>query len=368
MRKKLTTKEFIIMTKKEHGNKYDYSKVNYINNKTKVIIVCPIHGEFLQRPDSHINGKGCSKCGGNIKLTIKDFIIKARKIHGNKYDYSKVNYINSWTKVTMGCPIHGKFLQEPNSHLQGHGCQKCLGLKRLTTKEFIKKSIKIHGNKYNYSKVNYINTTTKTIIICPIHGRFMQAPAQHLSRKGCLKCGKKSLSLKLSLNTEAFIAKSIKIHGNKYDYSKVNYINSWTKVTNICPAHGRFSQMPSSHLSGHGCPICQASKGEIKVKKILDGNNQKYIKQKSFKDCINPKTKHRLKYDFYLPKQNMLIEFNGLQHYVANTHWHQNGQTLESQKYRDSIKKCYAISHGYKFLVIKYNENIEEKLKEALSI
>ena len=303
------------------------------------------------------------------KYTTEVFIEKARKIHGNKYDYSKVDYVNAHTKIIIICYIHGEFLQTPNSHLNGNGCQKCavkLATIRmtLTIEEFIIKARKVHKNKYDYSKVNYVNFMTNVIIICPIHGEFLQTPNCHISGHGCHICGgSKKLTRKI------FIEKAKKIHANQYDYSKVIYINALTNVIIGCPVDGYFSQNPHNHLMGRGCPICKTSKGEIKVAKTLKDKKIKYIKQKTFKDCINPKTNHRLLYDFYLPKYNILIEYNGMQHY-HNAYFHNKGgnKTFKSQQYRDSLKKSYALSHGYKFLVIKYNnKNIKKTITEALS-
>ena len=370
---KYTTEYFIKMAKKVHGDIYDYSKSVYKKTHGKLKIICPIDGIFSQTPHNHLAGQGCPKCGkrnGNFKNsnTIEQFINRAIKIHNNKYDYSRVVYTNCMTDVIIICPIHGKFLQTPNAHInQKQGCPKCGRTQKLTIKEFIIKARKIHEDKYDYSKADYVNGNTKVIIICPIDGKFSQKPKNHLMGKGCPKCGIETISLKKRSTTKMFIAKAQLIHGNKYNYGKVFYVNAKKDVIIGCPIHGKFSQKPTHHLNRHGCPICQSSKGEIKITKILDKDNEKYIKQKSFKDCINPKTKCRLKYDFYLPKHNILIEFNGLQHYMKNTRWHQNEETLEKQQFRDQIKKDYAIHHGYKFLVIKYNDNIEEIMAKVLA-
>jgi hypothetical protein len=128
MSKKLTTEEFIIKAKCVHGDKYDYSKVEYINNHTKMIIICPEHGEFLQTSEHHLNSFGCKECTYNKKkLTTDEFIQKAKLIHSDKYDYSKVNYINNHTKVIIICPVHSDFEQQPTNHLLGKGCSKCVG-------------------------------------------------------------------------------------------------------------------------------------------------------------------------------------------------------------------------------------------------
>ena len=200
MPKKLTTKEFIEKATNIHGNKYDYSKVEYINNRTNIIIICPKHGEFLQTPNTHLDGCGCGKCSGNKKNNTNEFIIQAKKVHGNRYNYSKTEYINNKTPVCIICPVHGEFWQKPNDHLNGHGCNKCGGTKKLTTEEFIKKSKEIHGDKYDYSKVEYKGSKEKVCLICPKHGEFWISPNSHISQKqGCKYCKKSKLEDKISL-------------------------------------------------------------------------------------------------------------------------------------------------------------------------
>ena len=262
-KKKLTTAEFIERAKEVHVDKYDYSKVDYKNSKTKVTIVCPVHGEFNQVPDAHLRGQGCSKCSNNVKLTTKEFIERARTtVHGDKYNYSKVDYKNNSTKVTIICPIHGEFEQTPSKHLEGQGCPKCgivsmANYKRIDADSFIRRAKEIHGDKYDYSKVEYKNSYTKVTIVCPVHGEFEQEPSGHLLSKGCPRCGVVSRSTKKRSNTESFIKKAQEIHGDKYDYSKVDYKSVFTKVTIVCPIHGEFEQIPNNHLSGCGCPNCR---------------------------------------------------------------------------------------------------------------
>ena len=260
-KRSLTTEEFIKKAKEKHGNKYDYSKVKYINNHKKVIIRCIEHGEFKQTPGSHLNYNGCPTCGNilNAKkrsLTTEEFIKKAKEKHGNKYDYSKVKYINNHKKVIIRCIEHGEFKQTPGSHLSGCGCPTCYGSIKLTTEEFIEKSKKKHGNKYNYSKVKYVGAHTKVIIRCIEHGEFKQTPGSHLYGQGCPTCANILNAKKRSLTTEDFIEKAKKVHGDKYNYSKVEYISTHKKVSIICKKHGEFKQKPNNHLSGSGCPTC----------------------------------------------------------------------------------------------------------------
>ena len=251
MPKASNTEEFIEKAKKIHGNKYDYSKVKYKNNHTKIIIICSIHGEFLQTPNNHLQGYGCRKCGVK-NLTTEEFIERAKKVHGNKYDYSKVKYIHSLTDVIIICYIHGEFLQTPNNHFGGAGCQKCAGSCRLSTEEFIKRATKIHNNKYDYSNTNFINVSEKVAIICKKHGEFTQTPHSHLKGNGCKQCANNALEK----TTEEFIEQAKKIHGDKYNYSKVKYINANKKIIIICKKHGEFLQKPNNHLNSKGCSKC----------------------------------------------------------------------------------------------------------------
>lgn len=216
MSKSLTTQIFIERAKKIHGDKYNYSKVNYINITTKVCIICSKHGEFWQTPHAHLSGQGCPICAGIKKHTTEEFIELARKVHGDKYDYSKVNYINNKTPICIFCTKHGEFWQAPESHLQGKGCIKCAGIENLTTEDFIEKARKIHGDKYNYSKVNYVNNHTKVCIICPEHGEFWQKPNAHLNGNGCPKCCGRNKT------TEEFIKEAKNKYGDKYDLSLIH--------------------------------------------------------------------------------------------------------------------------------------------------
>lgn len=191
MYKRKTLDQFIKQAKEIHGIEYDYSLVEYKNARTKVKIVCPKHGIFEQTPDNHINKEQkCPYCFGNMLSNSEEFIKKCKKKYGNKYDYSLVEYINNYTKVKIICPEHGEFETTPQIFLKSsYGCIYCYRDKRRKTREqFIIDSKKIHNDKYDYSLVEYINSITKVKIICPIHGIFEQKPNTHLSNKGCPLC------------------------------------------------------------------------------------------------------------------------------------------------------------------------------------
>jgi hypothetical protein len=259
---KTTQEEFIKKAKKIHNDKFNYDKVKYINGKTKVIITCPIHGDFLQTPNNHLKG-GCKKCADSnrdyLRVSLDQFKERANKKHKNKYNYSKVNYNNTTDKVIIGCPLHGDFEQEANSHLLGIGCPKCAGVKKLTQDEFLQKAKEIHGDKYNYTKSNYKNTATKVEIICPVHGSFHQIPNSHLGGTGCPKCGYEVTKNKLSRPQDEFIRMVEKTHNGKYSYEKTKYVDAHTPIIITCPIHGDFKQKANAHLRGAGCPKCSGS-------------------------------------------------------------------------------------------------------------
>lgn len=256
--KRKTTEQFIAEARAVHGDRYDYSKVDYKGKDVKVCIICPIHGEFWQLPSNHLRGSGCYSCNRVDKQTmpLSEFIRCAIEAHGCKYDYSKVKYKNSITPVCIICPVHGEFWQRPIDHLQGKGCRKCGGTDRLTTEEFIRRARLVHGDKYDYSKVVYVNGRTEVCIICPIHGEFWQKPQNHLHGRGCHECASIDRRNSKRKTTSYFIEKARLVHGDKFDYSKSIYKGWKHKICIICPDHGEFWQDAGSHLCGIGCPKC----------------------------------------------------------------------------------------------------------------
>jgi len=291
--------------------------------------------------------------------TQNEFIKKCIKIHGNKYDYSKVEYNGIKEKIKIVCSTHGIFEQLPYNHLLGKGCNKCnpqFG-EKIGEDKFIERSNKIHDNFYDYSLIkNYKNNRTKVKIICPKHGIFEQEPRHHLSGQKCPTCqGNKKLT------DDDFIKRSKDIHKNKYDYSlsKINGTHSKTKI--ICPKHGIFIQIVDSHLRGHGCPKCKDSKGEKIIEWYLIKNQIEFKKQKMFDDC---KDIRRLKFDFYLEKYNLCIEYDGLQHFKI-AEWGE--KKLKDSVKKDTIKNIFCKNNNINLLRISYKENIITKLNEYLN-
>lgn len=240
--------------RKIHGDKYSYDQSIYVKSSLKMSIKCSRHGEFYQSPSHHLRGQGCPLCAKDGYTT--DFIKKAKKVHKDTYDYSKVDYRGSKQKVCIVCIIHGEFYQRPCDHLLHKGCPLCARDRyRSNTADFIKKAKEIHKDTYDYSKVDYEAAHNKINIICPIHGEFYQTPNNHLQGKGCLSCRYVFRRDKII----DFVQKAKEIHGDLYNYSKVDYIDTYRKVHIICKEHGPFYMRPNNHLMGQGCPFCAIS-------------------------------------------------------------------------------------------------------------
>ncbi len=308
-----------------------------------------------------------------FKQRNESFLKKATEIHNDKYDYSKVNYIDSQTKVIIGCPKHGDFFQRPNGHISGKGCPKCgseirANKTRLVNDDLIKKFVDVHKNRYSYDNISYKNNRTKILITCKLHGDFLQIPNNHLLGKGCPKCKAVKTSLRCKYNTEEFIEKARSVHGDLYDYSKVNYSCTRTKVIINCSKHGDFLQIPNNHLLGKGCPTCSSSKGEILIRNILLKHNIKYTQEYRI-----PLQGNKFRYDFYLPDCNLLIEFHGSQHYFP-VKFFGGDDGFKKTKLRDGLKISLAKDLHYKLLIVSYMflekntvETFESLLLEAIN-
>ena len=298
------------------------------------------------------------------KLTTQEIIKRLIDIHGNKYDYSKVNYINSRTPITLICKKHGEFDYYIKHLKEGRGCPMCS--KNKTTVDFIENAKNVHGDKYDYSKSNYTGRHNKLIIICPIHGDFEQEAGAHLSGCGCPKCANERRNNNKRMSTEEFIKRAKYIHGNKYDYSKVNYKNLESKITIICPEHGKFDYRADSHLfQESGCPKCNQSKGEKIIENYLIKNNIEYKPQYPIEIDQSINSSGNAYIDFYLPSYNLFIEYNGKQHYTPIEYF--GGKlNFKHQQKRDQYIVEYCSNNNINLLIIKYLDNIEEMLNKCL--
>lgn len=272
-----STEDFLTEARKVHGDRYEYRECEYKTARLKVAIRCRVHGLFEQYPYVHLQGSGCPACGreetANKHLgTQKKFIQQAKAKYSNKFDYSRSVYVSAWVPVVIECPIHGEFSQTPAAHLHNtkYGCPECAhndrknrgrGLRaprpqdRSTTEDFIRRATEVHSGAYEYSNTEYVSSQERVTVTCKLHGPFSQVASGHLSGRGCPLCANEKMSTSQRQSVEEFIERAHVVHGETYDYSKVEYKTARVAVTIICPMHGEFRQAPDKHLRG-GCRKC----------------------------------------------------------------------------------------------------------------
>lgn len=276
---------------------------------------------------------------------FENFLVLAKKKHLNFYDYSKVEYNNNNKDIIIICPEHGEFITTPYKHIHSTNtgkCPNCYTSQITTLDGFISKSKIIHNNMYDYSKFIYSKTYNKSIIICPVHGEFLQSPAIHLSGSSCFKCSQ-------MYTLKDFITKAKIKHNNLYTYKNFTYNGTYSKSLITCKQHGDFKQCSNDHLNGVGCPICKLSKGELKIKNFLEKNGYVYIQEKKFKSL------GQLRFDFYLPDYNIIIEFDGKQHFEESSKFGGKNGLLKVQN-NDKIKNEYCSNNNIQIIRIKYTE------------
>jgi len=237
------------------------------------------------------------------RMTEEEIIERAKSVHGDKYDYSKVAYTGYREKVVIVCPTHGEFTQSPHSHIRGSGCRLCGGessgsaRRERAAKTFIERARAVHGGLYSYGKSVYRAAKIKVIITCPIHGDFEQNPNNHLSGKGCKSCGHVSTSDSKRIDTAEFITRARGVHGSRYDYANTSFMTSSEKVAILCEKHGQFMQTPNDHLRGRGCPNCHSYTGRTIVYLVhIESHGEEMIKigitnhevEQRFSDNLHP--------------------------------------------------------------------------------
>ena len=364
--KKMTTEEFVQRARKIHGNKYDYSKTNLNerDEKGRVIIICPKHGEFKQTPSAHLSGRKCNKCA-RPSYDTDSFIECAKKRHGDRYDYSKVKYLTTKTPVTIVCPVHGDFETTPNMHLDGVGCPKCAnkyGGKNgsYTTEEFIAIAKEKYGDRFEYSKTNLnepdkdgcITITCKDIAIDgKEYGDYKVKPKSFIFRGFNHK----------KYTTELFIRLAKYVHCERYTYEKTdldNRING--KVIVTCPEHGDFLINPSCHLKGDGCILCHNKKEALLYAHLLKEYPTLLIeKQKRFKWL------KKQSLDFFIPDLNIGIEYQGRQHFEPVGKFGGESEFKKTTE-RDLKKFNLCKEHGIKVLYFSFDKTVTEFLGEKI--
>lgn len=321
-----TTQSFIEKANKIHENKYDYSKTVYQNGSVPVIITCPLHGDFMIRPYSHLQGCGCYYCGieqsrkKNTKTT-EWFIDKARQVHGDTYDYSKVVYKKYQEKVKIICKKHGVFEQRPENHIKGAGCPECAKEKHEEIKQYYKDNFlqNCRDKGYDVSSITYVNASSMLSAICDKHGKINVLPNYYL-KNGCPYCKKEN-----SINEEKnkFITKAKEKYGDKYDYSKVIFKTWGTPVEIICKQHGSFYQKPVKHLHNSCCRYCLLEEYTIWTYEKCYNIAKKYKTLREFKknekQCYHAASRNGWLHDFkwlYNVPQEILEEIKTQSIYV----------------------------------------------------
>ena len=377
--KKLTQAEFLEKVAERLRGPLDLSKFEYSGSAGKGIAICPVHGEFMISANALMNGIGCKPCsraesGRKRAMTQEGFILRAKEVHGEKYDYSKVEYVNSQKHVTIICPAHGEFSQSANAHLRGQGCRKCFNesagdRNRLSQEEFlvrlasldtgygleqvsytsmdkpitlvcrnhgpftaragnvlyhksgcpkcaneltgarsrkpldyyVEKSRVIHGDRFEYLGVEYKNSAAYLKVLCSEHGEFLQLAQDHIKGVGCSKCAVEIY------DQVSFINVATRVHGARYDYSQAVYSGALSKVVIACKDHGPFVQTPSSHINGQGCPKCAnvgPSDAQVEIANFM----------RQFTDVMEeaPIGESRKRVDVFLPEHSLAIEYHGL--------------------------------------------------------
>lgn len=285
------------------------------------------------------------------RKTTEEIIAMSKATHGDFYIYDKTIYKNKRTKITITCPIHGDFEQYPYDHINGSGCQECANIrrteKRLKEKEqFIKDAREIHGNKYDYSLVDYKGSDIDVVIVCPIHGKFNQKPKHHLLGSGCQKCGIESRSEKRRLPQEIILKRSEEKHNNKYEYLPIKNPIVGDKMEIICPIHGVFSQRIEDHMRGCGCSACssQKSQAEDEICKLIPN----LLYERRNRTILDGK-----EIDIFIPSLKLGIEYNGLR-------WHTDFAFGKDRNYHiGKLNKCN--EKGVKLIQIFEDEWMNHK-------
>lgn len=335
----MTKQEFLERARDKHGYKYQYP-----NLKDKILssddIEIEYNGElYTQKVVKHILLGRCPE-KNTPKKTTEQFIKESIDVWGNKYDYSLVEYKGAMKKVKI---IYDGliFEQVAISHLNGQAPEK-----NLTLENFIRKSKLKHGDKYDYSQVKFKDGNSAVMI--GYQGIFyLQKPYHHLS-------GNKpeNINLAVKKTTKQFINEANKVHDFKYIYDKTNYVKNQVKVIITCPVHGDFEQRPLSHIQGSGCPHCNESKGEREILQFLNKYKINFERQKKFHDCRNV---FELPFDFYIPSRRTCIEFDGKQHYQP-MEFFGGIKAYESLKINDKIKNDYCEDNYINLIRIRYDQ------------
>lgn len=369
MGKKVTTEQFIERSRANHGNRYCYSKVIYVNTREKVTVTCLVHGDFQVTPSNHIFGGGCAKCVIQSRtFTTKQFIVNAKKVHGELYNYSKVVYATAHEKVVVICREHGPFNIVPHAHVDGkQGCPTCGQIKGhkfrfLTQSEFLQKCSELWKDRFDYSQVEYRGAHKHIIVVCKLHGEFKIAPNSHLQGKSCRKCSNEAQRK----DWDEILTRCMEVHGQKYDYTEAKgvYKSMDTPVPIKCLSCQRvFHQRLASHTyQKSGCPHCGSYRSEHLCREMLEE-----ITGKSFHK-VKPKGWGKLELDGYNEELRLAFEYQGEQHVRFIPFFHRSEAAWIKQQERDKKKRELCKQNGTRLIEVPhtYSYQNEGELLEYL--
>lgn len=310
------------------------------------------------------------------KSNLQEFLEKCYVVHGNRYDYSLAEYINNSTKLKIKCKIHGLFYQTPNSHLSGSNCNICANEKQNQTKfsntvAFIEKANKVHSSFYDYSKSIYKHNKENITITCVLHGDFLQTPHVHLRGNGCRLCANERLSKKFRKPYDLVLKEYNDKYFGIYEYPKeeeFEYKNSSSEINIFCKKHNfTFTTTIDGHLCGRFCEKCLGyftSKGELSIGSFLEKHNIEFVKEKTFPD-LKGVNGYPLRYDFYIESLNTIVEFDGEQHFKVkfNSSRFSQEKFKQTQKH-DKIKNLFCKKNKITLIRIPYYQY--DKIGEIL--
>lgn len=368
---------FISRCKEMYGDQYDYSKAEYKGRETQVVLICKEHGEFSITPRTLLNGQsgrsphGCPVCYGipvRVNRTTESMREELLAKYGNKYDFSQSEYHGSEKKVKVICPKHGVFYRLYSTLMRGTSCPKCAFV--FDYDNWRDECIRIRNGEFSYPEQERPRTLADKIIVhcnkCG-HEWTTRLEVHAIMKCGCPKCKRASSLFNSAVCKSSeiaswrgdFIARAKERYGDRFDYSCVWYKNNKTRVHILCREHLRwFSVSPDTHLRGAGgCPDCVQSVGESLVRHTLEQMGIKFIQQ-YFIPNENPELKrHHLVLDFYLPDMNVVIEYNGEQHYNDVKHFTlKEGYSFEDQVLRDETVRKYCFEHGLTLIEVPYTK------------
>jgi hypothetical protein len=336
---KLTTAGFIERAKKVYGDKYDYSKVNYVNGTTKVTIICPKHGEFQQAPSLHSaknKPRGCPACGRERQISkatksFDDFVIDAKETHGDRYIYKPENYSNARQKTKIICPEHGIFMQTPDAHIRGQGCPECrdnmTSERSLLSIEEINKRLNISSDgRVSILAETYKGINSNADFICTEHGRYTRLVNSTLTANPCLPCAKK-YGAYLHHSTKSFEKVIKEKFGDKYEIEDFEYKGNTTPITLKCKTHGAFTLMAQSIHRSPGCPKCAYESSMDARRKALNAKAKSTLPDRYEKWVIDAHSVHGDRYDYSLVdyksargKVDVICPIHGVFQVTPNSH------------------------------------------------